>query len=134
MKGKKKREGLNKMKKLILVLAMVFIATSAFAIDNYTLLSAKTTTGTGSTLPLQVYMDEFTCVVTWGGTTPTNTVVELQGSLDGTTFATLATVTVTATGQMFHVVDKMVQYVRGKYVSRSDGDATTAVTLKVSAR
>lgn len=121
------------MKKIILVLAIVLLASTAFGLHNYALLNAVTSTGTGSSINLNTYMDEFTCVVTWGGTTPTNTVVALQGSLDDTTFAALATETITATGTMFHVVDKSVRYVRGNYVSRSGGDATTAVTLKCSA-
>lgn len=122
------------MKKILLVLAMVLIASSAFAVHNYTLLNAVTATGTGETLDLVAYSDEFTCVVTWGGTTPTNTIVALQGSLDGTTFAALTTQTITATGQMFHVADKFVRYIRGNYVSKSVGDATTSVTLKCSSR
>jgi hypothetical protein len=38
-------------------------------------------------------------------------------------------VTVTATGTMWHTVNKPVRYVRGNYVSKSGGDGTTAVTL-----
>ena len=97
------------------------------------LLNAVTGTGAGDTMDIECVLSQFTCVVKWGGTTPTNTVVRLEGSIDGTVWGSLAEVTVTATGTMFHIVNKPVQFIRGNYVSKSGGDATTAVTLDVVA-
>lgn len=98
-----------------------------------TLLSGVVSTGAGSSESLQVTCSRFTVTVTWGGTSPTNTVVNLEGSIDGTNFGILGTSTVTATGTMFHVVDKPVNHIRGNYVSKSGGDGTTSVTMVVMA-
>lgn len=121
---------------MILVMACALIGTASASqwLDNYVLMKSATATGAGTVLDLGNPMfAEFTCAVTWGGTAPTNTVVDLEGSIDNSTFDELATETVTATGTMFHVVDKPVRYIRGEYVSKSGGDATTAVTIKCSA-
>lgn len=121
------------MKRLIvsLILIVGLLCAHSFAADTPdTLLSAVTATGSGTAVDIGKPYPLFTCAVTWGGTAPTNTVVALEGSIDGTTYAALQTVTVTATGTIFHVADKPVMYYRGNYVSKSGGDATTAVTMK----
>ena len=136
------------MKKLFLAVALVMVICSGvyaadavwipstgeqptirIATDAITLLSAVTATGTGTAYDLKYATSQSTCTVTWGGTTPTNTVVALEGSIDNSTYAALATVTVTATGTMWHTVNKPVRYIRGNYVSKSGGDGTTAVTM-----
>lgn len=131
------------MKKASLaILLILFVLSSAFAasvytssLDNYPLLAKTSTTGASTFIAdFGMGYDEFTCVVTWSGTTPVDTTVALEGSLDGTTFAALSTQTITTTGTMFHVVDKYVRYVRGNYVSKTGGDATTAVTMSCSGR
>lgn len=126
------------MKRLLMILFMAYVfmgtASASQWLDSYDLLKSATATGAGTVLDLgNPTFSEFTCAVTWGGTTPTNTVVDLEGSIDNSTYDELATETITATGTMFHVVDKPVRYIRGEYVSKSGGDATTAVTLKCSA-
>jgi len=96
-----------------------------------TLLNAVTTTGAGSTLDLSTVTKDFTHMITWGGTAPTNTVVRLEGSIDGVNWATLDSQTVTATNSIYFVTGKPVRYIRGNYVSKSGGDGTTSVTHKV---
>lgn len=130
------------MKKILLLTVLVIMfASTCFAVDlenvtnskpykeKITLLSAKTATGAGTAEPMKVPLSDFTCHVTWGGTAPTNTVVTLEGSIDNTTYATLSTMTITASGTMWHIANKPVNYIRGNYVSKSGGDGTTAVTL-----
>lgn len=124
------------MKKWILVLALVLASTvKGFAYD-LTLLSTTTSTGTGTPILLSlssgVAVNAGSCVIVWGGTTPTNTIVYVEGSLDGITWPAqhLVEVTSTASGELFHWVNKPVKYLRGNYVSKTGGDATTSVTMK----
>lgn len=99
-----------------------------------TMLSAVTATGLGSAVDLGTYVSRFTCAVVWGGTAPTNTVTELFGSIDGTSYVSLTGAhTSTASPDMFHVADKPVRWIKGKYTSKTDGDATTSVTMKCAA-
>ncbi len=101
--------------------------------QKITLLNAVTATGAGDYCDFEQLLSRFSCIVRWGGTVPTNTVVRLEGSLDRTNWATLAEVTVTSDKWMFHVIDKPVPFVRGNYVSKSGGDGTTSVTLEMVA-
>ena len=94
-----------------------------------TLLSAVTATGAGSATNLLRPLKRFSVTVTWSGTAPTNTVVSLDGSEDGTNFAALSTQTITASGTIFHVDVKPVIALKGNFVSKSGGDGTTAVTI-----
>jgi len=116
------------MKKYLFAALLIFALCSiAPAAQTDTLLAIQTATGAGAAVSSN--STHITCVVTWGGTTPTNTVVAVEGSIDNSTWASLEAVTVTSSGTMFHIVDKYVKLIRGNYVSRSGGDATTAVTL-----
>ena len=122
------------MKRLLIILALVFVIVAQAQAIGTTLLNAVIATGpgTGVRLPsntLGTVTSSFTCVVTWGGTTPTNTVVALEGSLDNLIYFVLSTNTVTSSPTPFFVTDKAVKYIRGNYVSKSGGDGTTAVTL-----
>jgi hypothetical protein len=123
------------MKKLLLIFAIcaLLFAPCAFAEpleEVQTLLSAVTSTGNGSSVDLKLFASRMTCTVVWGGTTPTSTITTLQGSIDNSTWGTLTTVTSTASGDMFHIVNKPVRYIRGGYTSKVGGDATTSVTMK----
>lgn len=102
-----------------------------FNAQAQTLLNAVTATGAGEALDLSSVVTNFTHMVTWGGTVPTNTVVRLEGSIDGVNWATLDSQTVTATNSIYFVTGKPVRYIRGNYVSKSGGDGTTSVTHKV---
>jgi hypothetical protein len=95
-----------------------------------TLLDAVTATGVGSGVSLQCILDKFTYSVVWSGTNPTNTVVSIDGSIDGITWEELDTLTVTSSGKLQHIVNKGVMVIRANYVSKSGGDSTTAVTVK----
>ena len=123
------------MKRILIAICLVvfLLVGSASAQEPsygpFTLLSAVTATGAGTALDLGFLTAKSTCHVTWSGTAPTNTVVALEGSINNSTYAALATVTVTATGTMWHMVNKPVRYLRGNYVSKSGGDGTTAVTM-----
>ncbi len=97
------------------------------------LLSAVTGAGVSDYVDFENVLSQFSCMVRWGGTVPTNTVVRLEGSLDGANWATLQEVTVTTDKTMFHVVNKPVRFIRANYVSKTGGDATTAVTFEVVA-
>jgi hypothetical protein len=127
------------MKKLILALVLVLVMAIPCLAQTPTvygskILNAVTGTGTGSSFRLEpntlsTVTAFFTCQVTWGGTTPTSTVVAVNGSLDNTNFYPLATVTVTASPTLFHIANKPVKYIQGNYVSKVGGDGTTSVTL-----
>ncbi len=99
-----------------------------------TLLNAVTGTGAGDYVDFECLLSQFSCMIRWGGLTPTNTVVQLEGSIDGINWARLQdAVTVTATNTLFHIVNSPVQFVRANYVSKTGGDATTAVTFEIVA-
>ena len=102
-------------------------------VSAITLLDAAVDTGAGSNYDLGESRSRFTCAVEWGGATPTSTTVKLQGSIDNVLWADLQTVVVSASGTMFHVIEKLVRYIRGNYVSKVGGDATTSVTMKCQA-
>jgi len=119
-------------------MVLVFGLTVAASFDAYegntiTLLSAVTSTGAGSAQDLNHLISKSTCCVTWGGTTPTNTVVDIEGSIDNVTFDELATVTVTSSGTCFSIVNQPARHYRAEYVSKSGGGADTAVTVKCRA-
>jgi hypothetical protein len=95
-----------------------------------TLLNAATSTGIGSPVNLGYFATKHFFTVTWGGTTPTNTVITIYCSLDGTNYGTLYPAeTVTSSGHIFGYVDSMCQYLKAGYTSRSGGDGTTSVTI-----
>lgn len=58
---------------------------------TYTLLSGATATGDGTAYDLGMTVSRFTCSTTLAGQIPTNTVVKLKGSIDGTYYDDLAT-------------------------------------------
>jgi len=96
---------------------------------NNTLLSAVIVTGAGTAKDLGFTTSQHTCLAAWGGTAPTDLTFNVEGSIDNSTFEALYSATMTATPVMTHVVNKPVRYIRGNYVSKSDGDATTSITI-----
>ncbi len=97
------------------------------------LLNAVTGTGSGDYVDFECLLSQFSCMIRWGGLAPTNTVVRLEGSIDGLNWASLQEVTVTSTNTMFHVINRPVQFIRANYVSKTGGDATTSVTFEIVA-
>lgn len=100
------------MKKLLLIVIIILsLATAATAADNWpfikntppfttlqTLSTGTTTTGTTTATAVEFGMpySTITCMTTQGTGTATNIAYLLQGSLDGTSYITLKTVTSTA--------------------------------------
>lgn len=98
-----------------------------------TFLNAVTSTGASSIKQLPFLVTTHTVQATITGA-PTAVTVDLEGSLDGTTFFALGTHPftgdeLTATAAMFHVVDKPVSYVRLNLTVLTAGTAPT-VTAK----
>lgn len=88
------------------------------------------TSGVGEPVKLGNSFEDFTCVVTWGGTTPTNTTVIVYGSIDGTNFTQIDSTAYTASGTNFQLNDYPYSWLLGEFSAKTDGDSTTAVTLK----
>ena len=85
-------------------------------------LALATAVSTGSTQNLGTVRVKHAMQTTVSGTVATLTVL-LEGSLDGTTFYTLATTTNIA-GEVQYVVDKPAQYVRSRVTVISGAGAT----------
>ena len=118
---------------------IMFIAIAQAEIISYTpaltLLDAVTSTGTGDSFSAGFFTGKLTCFLSTGGTAPISINVNVQGSIDGSTFVdmlntdhtyTLATANTAA----FSIINTPARYFKGKYVSKSGGDATTSVTMK----
>ena len=99
------------------------------------LLNAATATGAGSSIKVSQIPSEHTVQATMGGTVVATAVtVDLEGSLDGTTWAALASHPFTAgeisaEAAIFHIVDKPVRYVRANLTTLTGGTDPT-VTVK----
>lgn len=100
----------------------------------------STTDANGGTLCLGEPVKDHTVQAAWtsggAGTTVSTLALTLQGSLDGTTWFSLAdhTVTadeITAKAFMFHVVDKPVTYVRSALTSATFSSTTNRGTITV---
>lgn len=99
----------------------------------YQLLTAATATGASSTQIVRRIVRDHTVQATITGS-PTAVTVDLEGSLDGNTFFTLATHPftageLTAEGAMFHVTDKAVGRVRINLITLTGGSSPTVTTL-----
>jgi len=97
------------------------------------LLDAVTATGAGTTWPVRMKPRNHTVQVTITGV-PTAVTIDLEGSLDDTTWVSLASHIMsagelTATAAMFHVVDKPVRYVRLNLILLTAGTAPTVTAL-----
>ena len=124
------------MRRLILVIGFLLIMTGVVMAQEFTppmvLLNAVTSTGYGSEVNFGIHSGKYSCTVVLGGTAPTNVVVQLHladstGIYDTTNYD--AQQTVTSSPWKFYVVNKGGKYIKGNYVSKSGGDATTSVTL-----
>lgn len=130
------------MKKIfILLTAFLLLSTGALA-QNWpglkntlpfatltTLVTATTTTGvTGSLVTLGIPFSDITCVVTNPtGSTPTDVVTKIYGSIDGTNMATLVTTTSNtfpATFTTRSATAVPVMFMQGAYVSKATGTAS----------
>lgn len=95
--------------------------------------SASTTTGASEALTFRKIVKDHTVQMTTTGA-PTAVTVDLEGSLDGTTFEQLAThdftgAEITAQSAMFHVVDKPVRYIRTNITTLTGGTSPTVTVL-----
>lgn len=105
------------------------------------LLNAVTSTGAGSTLKVSNQSpSQHTVQAEMGGTVVATAVtVDLEGSLDGATWFTLAThiftaAEITAEGSMFHITDKVVNFVRANLITLTGGTAPTVTVRYISER
>ena len=95
------------------------------------LLNAATATGAGSVHTVRTTPLRHTVAATMGGTVVATAVtVDLEGSLDNSTWFTLAShvftaAEITAEAAMFHVVDRAVRYVRLNLITLTGGTAPT---------
>ena len=101
----------------------------------HTLLNAATATGAGSTQRVFAIPTAHTVVATMGGTVVATAVtVDLEGSLDDTTWFVLSSHAfdageITASAAMFHVADKPVKYVRANLNTLTGGTDPTVTVL-----
>jgi len=97
------------------------------------LLDAATATGVSTSHPVRMKPRNHTVQFTITGA-PTAVTVDLEGSLDDTTFVSLASYVMTAdeltaTAAMFHVVDKPVRFIRVNLKTLTAGTAPTVTVL-----
>ncbi len=87
------------MKRFILALLVILVMACPAVAQNrtHTLLNAATTLGDGSAVTLTSSSSIHSCQVVFGGVIPTNVVVKLKGSVDGTNYMDLASATITPT-------------------------------------
>lgn len=109
-----------------------YVESVPFTVNNFLLSSVTSTGASSTTINLQLPMSKHMCSVTWGGTVPTSITISVDGSMNNSSFASLASVTVTESPTIFHIDKPGVMYLRGNYVTRVGGDATTSVTLECS--
>ena len=101
----------------------------------HTLLDAATATGAGSTQKTYSIPSAHTVAATMGGTVVATAVtVALEGSLDDSTWFTLAShvftaAEITAEAAMFHIADKPVKFVRANLETLTGGTAPTVTVL-----
>lgn len=101
----------------------------------HTLLNAAAVTGAGSTQRVSLIPSQHTVQATMGGgTVATAVTLDLEGSLDDTTWVQLARHAfsagdISAEAAMFHVVDKPVKYVRANLITLTGGVSPTVTVL-----
>jgi hypothetical protein len=100
------------------------------------LLNKVTSTGVQQVVDLGATATNFTCACDFSGAAPISVVVYLEGAIYPGVYPAIASQTVTYSdihSWEFHVTDKPVRYLRGNYVSKVGGDATTAVFMTCTA-
>ena len=101
----------------------------------HVLLNAAAATGAGSSQKVSQIPSQHTVAATMGGTVVATAVtVDLEGSIDDTTWFQLARHAfsageISAEAAMFHVIDKPVRYVRANLITLTGGTDPT-VTVK----
>lgn len=105
--------------------AKVFTGTRAHASLN-----AVTAVGAGNSIDLEFSYGKFTMQTKVTGA-PTAVSVTLEGSLDGTTWTTLATSS-SLTGDQTYSVDKQQRFVRANLGTLTGGTAPTVTALIVA--
>jgi flagellar biosynthesis protein FliQ len=110
-------------------------ATVTFLPENtFVVLTLNTLGFTSASKDIGFTTDKITVLTTWGGTPPTNIASALLGSIDGTNFLTLKVNTMTVSPTMYYnTAGQRVRYVKGYYASRSSGNATSVLSMKVAA-
>ncbi|MCK5615624.1 hypothetical protein KAR91_77885, partial [Candidatus Pacearchaeota archaeon] len=88
------------------------------------------TSGVGAPVKLGNDYEDYTCVVTWGGTAPTNTTIKVYAGIDGLNYTLLDTQTITVTGSNFTINNYPNMFLLGEFSAKTGGGATTAATLK----
>jgi hypothetical protein len=99
----------------------------------YTILSAVVATGDSDVLALGNIMSAFTWDIVYAGGTLTATSITLKGSLDNSNWGDLDTST-NISGEMVHIVNKPVRYLKVNWGTRTVNTGTPAATVKVSGR
>ena len=97
------------------------------------LANAATATGVSTSWAVRMKPRNHSVQITITGA-PTAVTVDLEGSLDGNTWVSLASHVMsagelTAAAALFHVVDKAVRYVRINILTLTGGTAPTVTTL-----
>ena len=95
-----------------------------------TSLNAATTNGAGATLALDTVKSIHTIVVSYTGA-PTSVLVDLEGSLDGTVWATLDEFDYASSSASARTVRASVKNVRANLVSHAGSLAVTAKIASV---
>lgn len=119
------------MKRILIALTIAIVLASSTAFAAATLLSGATATGAG----LDLYVDRsssHSVVVTFANVS--TAVVALDGSHDKVTWLSIGAYTIdsddiTAGAAIFHVNDRLVDYVRPNVTTLTGGGATVSVTV-----
>jgi len=127
------------MKKLLLAIllcilvvclapSMVHAQTTAYTGTPYTILSAQTATGPGTVYQLQPQVYSYTWTLTTAGTVTTAS-INLEGSTDNVHWYALDVASTSdtnwASGEMRHIVNKPVNYLRGNITALTGGGSIT---------
>lgn len=97
-----------------------------------TLLSGVTTTGAGASNSMFTPFDNYTCQTVVTGQTPTTTTVNIEGSIDNSTWSTIGTTIVTGlSNSVIQITAKPMLYSRGNFASFTSNTTTKpTVTVK----
>ena len=101
-----------------------------------TLLNAVTTYQTGSNIDLGFTFSQFAVQVAWGVAIPTAIQIQIEGSVDGTTWRWIDSETLLISDSsdwLYFITAKPVRYIRAVYAYRVGGSTSTTITVKVTA-
>lgn len=126
------------MKRLLMLMLLLALPAMAQINTAATSLSAVTTTGAGTAFQINPASAHYTWTVTFKTAGPTSQTTNLEGSLDGVHYFTLDTSTSiawtsdTVTGEMRHVVNKPVLWLRCNLAAVSIGSATGVTCVLIA--